>query len=209
MIRESIAALLLTATAGAAGAQEVPASYFGSRATTTGFGSGGGYASAPAFTFDGNRYTSSTGDVAVSDFLACRSGSCIGTTQSGRAIDVLLGSPTGAAGAYVSGFSDAWSITGNFFGAGDMLLGSVTRTGSGFTPLFLGFAQPTDTIARVSFVDGSDDLRIIAVDDFVTQQAAIIPTGVPEPASWAMLLAGFFGIGGALRRRAAHRPAHA
>jgi hypothetical protein len=32
-------------------------------------------------------------------------------------------------------------------------------------------------------------------------QAGAIPTGIPEPATWAMMLAGFAGLGGALRAR--------
>jgi hypothetical protein len=31
------------------------------------------------------------------------------------------------------------------------------------------------------------------------------PLGVPEPATWAMLIAGFFGLGGVLRRDHAAR----
>ncbi|WP_443969552.1 PEPxxWA-CTERM sorting domain-containing protein [Sphingobium sp. CR28] len=60
------------------------------------------------------------------------------------------------------------------------------------TPHLIG-----DTLFDVSTNDG------LAIDDF-TLKASLTPTGaVPEPASWAMMIAGFGFVGSALRRRKA------
>ena len=49
---------------------------------------------------------------------------------------------------------------------------------------------------------GSDDG--LAVDNFMLSAAGAAPSAVPEPATWAMMIAGFGLVGGTLRRR---RPA--
>lgn len=59
-----------------------------------------------------------------------------------------------------------------------------------FTPQFFGFVSDTP-FTTVSFNASGDP--VFGVD------ALSFGTAVPEPATWAMLLLGFFGIGGALR----------
>jgi len=41
----------------------------------------------------------------------------------------------------------------------------------------------------------------VAFTHLVTEDVPTVPTPAPEPASWAMMLAGFAAVGGALRRR--------
>jgi hypothetical protein len=58
--------------------------------------------------------------------------------------------------------------------------------------------------------DGISDVTVggVAVNDFTVTSASgtnwansFIPTGVPEPAAWAMMLVGFGGLGATMRRR--------
>ena len=48
---------------------------------------------------------------------------------------------------------------------------------------------------------GSGNAWDVLVDDVILTQVGGAPTGVPEPASWAMLIAGMGGVGLAMRRR--------
>ncbi|MBS0479965.1 MAG: PEP-CTERM sorting domain-containing protein [Proteobacteria bacterium] len=48
-----------------------------------------------------------------------------------------------------------------------------------------------------------------AIDNVVLQLSARQPGGVPEPATWAMMVVGFGAVGSALRRRKAPRLATA
>lgn len=65
-----------------------------------------------------------------------------------------------------------------------------------FTPKTLVFGEPQE-IRSVTF--STTDPQGFSFDDFTFSSG-----GVPEPASWAMLIAGFGIVGGSLRRR---RPA--
>jgi hypothetical protein len=54
----------------------------------------------------------------------------------------------------------------------------------------------------VSFV-GTAGTTFVGLDNVVVTAAQVAPPGVPEPAAWAMMLIGFAGLGGLLRRRRA------
>jgi PEP-CTERM motif-containing protein len=71
--------------------------------------------------------------------------------------------------------------------------------GSAFTPDLVSLTGFTD-VSRL--VISSTDFNGVVYDDFSFDKIPI-PTsaGVPEPASWAMMIAGFALVGGALRRR--------
>jgi len=73
---------------------------------------------------------------------------------------------------------------------------------TGFTPLTKNTNKFTVdgngigiTNLTFTFTPGEQDIREIRVGD------KIITTGVPEPATWAMMLAGFGGMGALLRHR--------
>lgn len=79
------------------------------------------------------------------------------------------------------------------------------------TGLYDSFAQTVGTTVGASYTlkfslsnsaAGSSGLRITATD-------AAAPAGVPEPASWTMMLLGFGGIGFAMRRSRRLEPARA
>lgn len=63
---------------------------------------------------------------------------------------------------------------------------------------FVGFSDPGKAISQVKLNIGND---IIAMDDLRFTTAFDQAGGVPEPATWAMMIAGFGLIGATLRRR--------
>jgi hypothetical protein len=110
------------------------------------------------------------------------------------------------------GYFDAIGSTAiTAFDRNGNILGSVSNTGTGVE--FLGLVT-TDGAPRIAgvFLDliggepagfDIDNLR------FGVQGQVVVPGGVPEPATWAMMLLGFAGIGFAMRRsrRASSREA--
>jgi hypothetical protein len=94
--------------------------------------------------------------------------------------------PTQNYGAFADQTVIRFSNGGNFIG-----LRAVTGTGT-----FYGFAYSTDNILNSIGFENVADTAITAT----TAAGA-----VPEPASWALMIAGFGLVGGAMRRRAAVR----
>ena len=101
------------------------------------------------------------------------------------------------------------------------LFGTRSADGSGFSVFDLRFGFP-NTVAGCSFVcagqilinspiGGADTSNFIAIDDFDGSSLSVIssftPTftlasgAVPEPASWALMILGFAGLGAVLRRQ--------
>ncbi len=79
----------------------------------------------------------------------------------------------------------------------DDLTGLLPRTGAGFVPVGTRGIDVFLTLTRVdgAYDDGyADNLSLV-----LTGEAG--PGGVPEPASWALMLMGFGGLGAALRAR--------
>jgi hypothetical protein len=196
MFRRLLIGALSLFSAGAAHGAEVDAGFFGVGASVERFEAPQNTFGGP-ITIDGNTYAGSPFTQWFT-FFSCHAGHCVGNSGDGQTFKVTLGKPASAAGAYVSGASEEWAIRADFFDAGNMLLGSVTRQGGGFTPLFAGFQSLSAPIAKVDFVDlASSDFRIIVIDDFATMKAA----AVPEPAAWTLLISGFGAVGAAMRRR--------
>ena len=81
----------------------------------------------------------------------------------------------------------------------EILVGDISTFGDDVNTS-LGFGSDTDQwfLTRVTF---SSD-QVFAMDDLALGLADVMP-GVPEPANWAMLIAGFGLTGGALRLRRA------
>ncbi len=71
---------------------------------------------------------------------------------------------------------------------------------------FLGFINTTDLFTKVTFGQGGNSSGDVLGFDQMTigdaRQVVNPPSGaVPEPATWAMMIAGFGMVGGAMRRR--------
>ena len=102
-----------------------------------------------------------------------------------------------------AGFFDAVGSTGiTAFDRAGNLLGTVTNTGTGIE--FLGLITDNN-VAQIAgvFLDlvGSEPAGF-AIDNLrFGLPGQVVNPGVPEPASWAMLIAGFGLTGAALRRR--------
>ena len=63
---------------------------------------------------------------------------------------------------------------------------------------FLDGVNTLDFVVENSNLFGPTGLRVEMTG---TADAAAVPGGVPEPATWAMMLMGFGGLGALLRRR--------
>lgn len=101
------------------------------------------------------------------------------------------------------GFFDAANSTGiTAFARDGTLLGTVTNTGTGIEFLGLVTSDGTAQIAGV-FLDlvGSEPAGF-AIDNLRFGRAGEVTIpGIPEPATWAMMIAGFGMVGAAMRRR--------
>jgi hypothetical protein len=94
-------------------------------------------------------------------------------------------------------FTSPASLTGTYFGT---VLGSVTDSNAG------GIQVDFDNTPHV-FGSGAGAFTLTVNDTSVSNDGVATPvtgfirTAVPEPATWAMMLMGFAGIGFAMRRR--------
>ena len=103
----------------------------------------------------------------------------------------------------VTGTFNGSSITGlaSPFGANNLyyLTGPSFVDGSG-----LGFLTAAGTAVNLFYQDSASSYRINTTgpftSSFVTATSAAV-AGVPEPATWALMIMGFGGVGAALRRR--------
>jgi hypothetical protein len=105
-------------------------------------------------------------------------------------------------GAYLSGVQTNFFHDSVTFSDGSSQ--SIALTGSGTSSnvgelAFVGFTDPGKSISSVTIVaGGSGGYDFIGVDDVRFRTTV---TGVPEPATWAMMLVGFGGLGVVLRSR--------
>jgi hypothetical protein len=102
--------------------------------------------------------------------------------------------PISSFGAFIAGAQ----IEGIHFAFTDGSSQSVEVPGK-YGTSFVGFTDPGKSISSVSLIVGND---ILSVDDlhftFASPGGA---GGVPEPASWALMILGFGGVGSLVRRR--------
>jgi len=100
------------------------------------------------------------------------------------------------------GFSNflAGSLTGllNFSGVGGSIPATVGQDGFG---IFLGRGQTSGSNVSVFYLGYDDQInnQDDNHDDFIVRATVLSP--VPEPATWAMMLVGFAGIGYSMRRK--------
>lgn len=120
-------------------------------------------------------------------------------------------------GGYFGGAADEANFWNPFLSSYGLVAGSswftdpafvnatVTTGPAGVTNLLWGYGQSIDALpgsngisyVRGSFVTGLSNVGLIG-----TSRALGVPTGgVPEPASWALMLGGFGFVGAAMRRR--------
>ncbi len=164
----------------------------------------------------------STAEVAVSYLASGNSGSqpfaSFWTTGYGDVSNVIYAniasSTLAVAFAPTSGFEVRLLgfTTGCFLGRQDCLSLPFSVSSVAFTPIF-GTAAPTGATADVISVNSAWSSSAIslaigpnmfngALDNIVFESRAIVTGGVvPEPESWAMLIAGFGLIGAVARRR--------
>lgn len=94
-------------------------------------------------------------------------------------------------------FANGAQVTGQYVGS--VFTGGTTSTVGGFNYSLTGFGwdrSPSDNVSAFRSVSGGDPA------DYTGQFAYSVTAAVPEPATWAMMLIGFGGIGFGMRRRA-------
>ena len=119
-------------------------------------------------------------------------------------IDFLFVDPNDtSATSYTTAFSilitDGSDVTLKAYDAFGALLATTATTGGGFNQRIgvSGVGQ----IARVNVRTGLSDAT--AYDDIIFDEVHTAAGGVPEPAAWALMIAGFGSVGATLRRRRA------
>jgi len=100
-----------------------------------------------------------------------------------------------------STFTDLLNAANNF----TLAPGAVTAAGNGLQVTITAASLPTTGFAVGSYTfnlwpRATGPAGIAAISDFAPDNSNVLAT-VPEPASWALLLVGFGGVGIALRRR--------
>lgn len=187
-------------------------------------------ASATTFTFDSDPFAGSTAlttpgrqvvggepsisfDTATDRFVFDRGFFAVGDTVS-FANDVVSNLATSGLNVIVLETFDNDGNSGTPFGAGtatNLLAGRITTDGAGF---FVYFNQGLDVprlVYSTNLNDETADLKILArmtnlagstgaLAGFTAANFDIAAAAVPEPAVWAMMLAGFGVVGGAMRR---------
>jgi len=128
-------------------------------------------------------------------------GGCVTTTlntvgTSPYSLDVDLGGAFALAGLYV-GQATAYSLDVSFFDAGHALLGAVNVAGGGDGVSFAGWESDLNKVASIQVTNQTADNFVISAQSGYLQANG----GVPEPASWALMISGFGLAGAALRRR--------
>ena len=103
-----------------------------------------------------------------------------------------------AIGGVINWVPNALPVTISIYDAGDNLLDSLVMSSGGInleTPdIFYGFQSDTANIARLTLTDGYIGIRSIKAIGYVAD-----PGGIPEPATWAMMIMGFGMTGTAMR----------
>ncbi len=134
-----------------------------------------------------------------------------GSLVTSLTFDLTIATVSGS-GSYLSEaaiyYTDSPVTDGVVFrpGIADANSGTATYTGtSDLVALGLDFAVGANGLLRIEFAESFDDLPNAADATFTRGTLAFTYTplagAVPEPASWALMIAGFGLVGGAMRRR--------
>lgn len=151
------------------------------------------------------------------------------TAVGSNVLDVRFFVPGSTTAALVNGFGSVFTDVDlanttsiQFFDASNISLGTffAPNLQGSETLSFLGVRFATPIVSRVRITSGNTALGpndtgnvdVVAMDDFIYGEPVAATAAVPEPATWAMMIAGFGLVGGRLRwrgrARAAKRPAH-
>ena len=130
--------------------------------------------------------------------------------------DLVGNLPTSGRNIVVLETFDNDANTGTAFGAGnaaDLIAAQVTTDGAGFFVYFNSALNLPRLVYSTNLSDNAADLKILARMVNLSGQSSELAnfsaanfqflTGVPEPATWAMMTLGLGLVGGALRRRCA------
>jgi len=198
-LKQLLVAVAVFSSATASAGQIGIGDFSGGETVTSFDNLGLGFTTATPLVFDGNTYTTDNGILRYTDpngFDADCNGECIGNDSDLGWIDVVLGGTFDRVGARVGGASTSYNGLVDFFGVGDVLLGSVAF-GNNAGMVFTGW-EDFGGITRVRFNDTASNGLILHLDDFRFERVA-----VPEPGSLVMLAFGLAGLVVARRRKAA------
>ena len=140
------------------------------------------------------------------------------TALGSNVLDVNFFIPGSTTAALVSGFGSVFTDVDlanttsiQFFDASNASLGTFFAPNlAGSEALsFLGVRFSTPVVSRVRITSGNAALGpnetggvdVVAMDDFIYGEPVAASGAVPEPATWAMMIAGFGLIGGSMRSR--------
>jgi hypothetical protein len=198
-LRQILVAVAVFSSATASAGQIGIVDFSGGETVTSFDNLGLGFTTATPLVFDGNTYTTDDGILRYTDpntFDADCNGECIGNDSDLGWIDVVLGGAYDRVGARVGGADTSYNGLVDFFGVGDVLLGTVAF-GNNAGMVFAGW-EDFGGITRVRFNDTASNGRIVHLDDFRFENVR-----VPEPGSLAMFGLGLAGLVVARRRKAA------
>jgi hypothetical protein len=131
---------------------------------------------------------------AGTSFADCVGGCVTSDAFSAGTIRAMLTQPYEKVGLYV-GQAAAFNLTVSFYDTSDVLLGVVNAVGPGDGVFFAGW-EHTSAIGRVDITNPVANGFVVAAQSGLFERSA-----VPEPATWALLIAGFGVIGAAMRRQ--------
>ena len=144
---------------------------------------------------------SAAGTIEVASFnpgVSAESNSLLSQPGNAAPLSILLASNADSI-TFTSGSFDGGTIFADFFSSTGALVATRSFTGSGYSIFsFSGLG----TFRGITFRDNSDGAGVRFQNFSYNSVAA---GGVPEPASWAMMIAGFGLAGTAMRRRATVR----
>ena len=121
-------------------------------------------------------------------------GGCVTTDDNINTLTATLNQSYNMVGLYV-GQATAYDLAVSFYDTANALLGVVNVSGASDGVSFVGW-EHTSAIGRVDIANAVPNTFVVAAQSGLFQNSAI-----PEPATWALLIAGFGMIGATLRRR--------